>query len=105
MIRAGLHRLLRRASARYIAGPELSDAKTLCQKLSLQGFSTTLGFWDSGNEPPQLVAQQYINSFDAAREQGTSCYVSVKLTGFGFDRELEQTVLQLAAKKRIRVHF
>jgi len=105
MIRTAVNQMLRRAGARYIAGPELSDAIAVCVKLSRDSFASTLGFWDSGNDSPQCVAQEYLNGIEAASRQPTDCYVSIKLTALGFDHTAEDAVLSAAAKKNVRIHF
>jgi proline dehydrogenase len=97
--------MLRHASARYIAGPELSDALAVCRKLDQDSYPSTLGFWDSGKDSPQYVAQEYLNGIEAASRQATGCYVSIKLTGLDFDPALEDAVLGAAARKNVRLHF
>jgi proline dehydrogenase len=88
-----------------VVGERLGDALPVCQDLARRGLSSTLGFWDSGNDSPESVANQYINAIAAIERHGHDCYVSVKFSALAFDSSIADEVVLRARRKQIRVHF
>jgi proline dehydrogenase len=94
--------VVRRLSARYIAGPELRDAVRTVRELNAQGKMATLDVLGeevtNRNEALALV-DEYIGVLEAVRREKLDSNVSVKPTGLGltidrgfFHDNLEQLV-------------
>ncbi|MGD8374840.1 MAG: proline dehydrogenase family protein [Acidobacteriota bacterium] len=85
--------LVRRFSARYIAGARLQDACRVVQDLNRQRIMGTvdlLGEDITREDEARQTALVYQEILTAIRDQGLDCNVSVKLTSLGMkiDREL-----------------
>ena len=78
--------VVRRISARYIAGTELADALRVVRNLNAAGKMATidvLGEEITAADEARAIARTYIDVFDTISEQGLDSNVSVKLTGLG----------------------
>ena len=101
------------ASAAYVAGPELQDAIAACNKFSLQGANSTVGYWDSGAEEPRAVADTYLAALAAilqmrgsANEQtGSNSYLSIKAPALGLSSSLVKEVVVRGHEAGIGIHF
>ena len=85
--------VVRRLSARYIAGPSLDDAVRVVQELNERGRTATidvLGEEVTTSEETLQLVEEYRRVFDAIRDVGLDSNVSVKPTGLGLkiDRDL-----------------
>jgi proline dehydrogenase len=95
----------KRAARAYIAGPELNDAMRVCHSLSQDGFNSTIGFWNSEEDPAQMVADCYFDGLEASNKENMDCYISIKLPALEYSRQLLSEVLQKGKQYGIRVHF
>ena len=78
--------VVRRLSARYIAGPELADARRVVATLNAQGKLATvdvLGEEITRPDEAEAITQAYLEFLDVIDEDGLDANVSVKLTGLG----------------------
>jgi len=78
--------VVRRISARYIAGTELADACRVVRNLNAAGKLATidvLGEEITNADEARAIARTYGEVFDTISEQGLDSNVSVKLTGLG----------------------
>jgi proline dehydrogenase len=78
--------VVRRISARYIAGTEVEDACRVVRNLNAAGKMATidvLGEEITRAEEARAIARTYGDVFDTISEQGLDSNVSVKLTGLG----------------------
>ncbi len=78
--------VVRRLSARYIAGPELADARRVVAGLNAEGKLATvdvLGEEVSRPETAEAIVRAYLDVLDVIDEDGLDANVSVKLTGLG----------------------
>jgi proline dehydrogenase len=98
--------VVRRISARYIAGTELADACRVVRNLNAAGKLATidvLGEEITNADEARAIARTYGEVFDTISEQGLDSNVSVKLTGlglkldYGLCRENLEQVLGAAA--------
>jgi proline dehydrogenase len=94
--------VVRRLSARYIAGPELEDALRVVTELDAQGKLATvdvLGEEITHASEARAIAQTYLAALEAFGHAGLEANVSVKLTGLGLklDRELCKANLEAIA--------
>jgi len=84
--------LVRRLSSRYIAGPSLDDAMRVVRRLNAKGKLATvdvLGEEIDGPDEARALAGQYDDVLAHIDEEGLDANVSVKLTGFGLDLDLD----------------
>src|SRR5688572_29334393 len=91
--------VVRRLSARYIAGPELADARRVVAALNAEGKLATvdvLGEEVTRPDEAEAITQAYLDVLDAIDEDGLDANVSVKLTGLGLklDPELARANVQ-----------
>jgi proline dehydrogenase len=96
--------LARRAAKAYVAGERLEDAIALADRLAERGLGATLGFWDSPDDSPRLVADAYLAGIEAlaGREHA---YLSIKVPSLGFSSELMAEIVGQAERDRVRLHF
>jgi proline dehydrogenase len=97
--------IAKRAAQAYIVGPELNDAMGVCDRLSKNGFSSTIGFWSAEEESARKVADAYVAGLMALKEKNTDCYLSIKLPAIGFSSQLLAEVLQKGKQNSVRIHF
>ena len=99
--------VVRRISARYIAGTELEDACRVVRNLNTAGKMATidvLGEEITRVEEARTISRAYQEVFDTISEQALDSNVSVKLTGlglkldYGLCRENLEQVLAAAAE-------
>ena len=99
--------VVRRISARYIAGTELEDACRVVRSLNTAGKMATidvLGEEITRADEARAIARTYREVFDTISEQSLDSNVSVKLTGlglkldYGLCRENVEGVLAAAAE-------
>ncbi|HWN20801.1 MAG TPA: proline dehydrogenase family protein [Gaiellaceae bacterium] len=96
--------VVRRLSARYIAGPELVDARRVVAALNAEGKLATvdvLGEEITRPEEAEAITQAYLDVLDAIDEDGLEANVSVKLTGLGLtlDPELARANVEAIASR------
>ncbi len=92
--------VVRRVSARYIAGERLEDAIRVVHDLNRQGMSATLdvlGEFVTTPAEAARAADSYITALDAIHREGLNSNVSLKLTQMGLKLDLE-LCFQLTAK-------
>lgn len=80
--------LVCRAGARYVAGPNLSDAINVAKRLRREGTGVTLDvLGESATEmsAARKTADTYADTIKALQVAGFSPNVSIKLSAFGFD--------------------
>ncbi|MDQ3866340.1 MAG: proline dehydrogenase family protein [Actinomycetota bacterium] len=78
--------VVRRLSARYIAGPELADACRVVSELNARGRMATidvLGEEIHTRGEASALVDEYTDVFETIRRQGLDSNVSVKPTGLG----------------------
>jgi proline dehydrogenase len=94
---------LRRAST-YGAGPGLDQAIDVCRRLAAYGIASVIGYSPSPGEPARVVTDVHLAAFDRLSAEGLDCYVSVKLSGIGFDAALFAELTAAAARSGRRLH-
>ena len=80
--------VVRRLSARYIAGPELDDARRVVAELNAAGKRATvdvLGEEITRADEDREITRAYLDMLDAIDDDGLDANVSVKLTGLGLE--------------------
>ena len=93
------------ASAAYVAGPELQNAIAAIDKFSIQGATSTIGYWDSGEEAPRTVADTYLAALNAIEQTGSNSYLSIKAPALGLSSSLVKEVVERSRKADIGIHF
>ena len=84
--------LVRRVSARYIAGPELDDARRLVAELNEAGKLATvdvLGEEITQASEAEAIAGEYVAALDAFEQDGLDANVSIKPTALGLKLDYE----------------
>jgi proline dehydrogenase len=101
--------IVRKISARYIAGTRIADACRVVERLNGEGKMATidvLGEEITTWEEARHIGYEYENVFRAIDEQGLDSNVSVKLTGLGLKldhglcREILERLVRQAAERR-----
>jgi proline dehydrogenase len=101
--------VVRRLSARYIAGPDLADACRVVRKLNDEAKMATidvLGEEITRREEATALLDEYEDVFETIERERLDSNVSVKLTGLGlkldwdFCRDNLATLVKDAAKRR-----
>jgi proline dehydrogenase len=100
--------VVQKLSARYIAGPDLSDACHVVSKLNAEGKTATidvLGEEITRREEATALLDEYEDVFETIERESLDSNVSVKLTGLGlkldrdFCRDNLATLVRDAAKR------
>jgi proline dehydrogenase len=84
--------VVQRLSSRYIAGPTLDDAVRVLERLQAKGKLATvdvLGEEITNADEARAIAGQYHDVLARIDEGGLDSNISVKLTGFGLELDLE----------------
>ena len=84
--------VVQRLSSRYIAGPTLDDALRVVRKLNAKGKLATidvLGEEITSPDEARAIAGQYLDVLARVDAEGLDANVSVKLTGFGLELDLD----------------
>jgi len=97
--------LAKHAGRAYIAGPELDDALTTCRRLGGLGFSSTICFWNTEDDPALKVEEACAAALAAISTEELDCYLSVKLPPLGLDGRRLSEVLRRAGPRQPLVHF
>jgi proline dehydrogenase len=105
LIWGGWEAVAKYAGRAYIAGPELDDAISTCQRLSGLGFSGTICFWNVESDSPQRIVEAYTSALAALASEKMDCYLSIKLPPLKYDGALLNEVLEQARHKGTLVHF
>jgi proline dehydrogenase len=95
--------VVRRLSARYIAGPELADAVAVVRRLNGRGKKATLdvlGEEVTTREVALAIREEYERAMAAVEDESLDANVSVKLTALGLkiDPELAVESVRLLAR-------
>jgi proline dehydrogenase len=100
--------IVRRLSARYIAGPTVDDAMRVVRRLNAKGKMATvdvLGEEITNADEARAITGQYLDVLARIEEEGLDANVSVKLTGLGLELDdalcrenLEAVVADAAAR-------
>jgi proline dehydrogenase len=93
------------ASRSYAAGDHLSDALNVERRLAARGLAATIGFWNTQQDAPRLVADQYLAGLDQLGKTCPSSYLSIKLPAIDFSTELLDEVSAHAAVNGVRLHL
>ena len=98
-------RVVRKLSSRYIAGPELADARQTVAALNAQGKLATvdvLGEEVEREDEAAAITAEYVAALDAFEQDGLDANVSIKPTGLGLKLDYDlckrniQTVIAAA---------
>jgi proline dehydrogenase len=84
--------VVQRLSSRYIAGPSLDDAIRVVSRLNAKGKLATvdvLGEEITSADEARAITGQYLDVLARIDDEGLDANVSVKLTGFGLELDLE----------------
>ena len=91
-------------SRAYFAGPELTDAVRVCQRLSRHGLSGTIGYWPNHDDTPRVVADAYLAGIDAISEAELDCSIPIKAMTMDFNRDLITEITDRAASVGVGIH-
>ncbi len=94
-----------RLSSAYYAGPALGDALRLNQRLSQQGFATTVGYWPDATATPRVIADAYLACIDAVANQQLDSTISVKPMVMAFNADLIGELAERAGQVGIGLHY
>ena len=92
--------VVRRLSARYIAGPDLADARRVVAELNAEGKLATvdvLGEEIANAGEARAIARAYLDVLDAIDADALDANVSVKLSGLGLEVDPALCKANLAA--------
>jgi proline dehydrogenase len=94
----------RRRALAYRAGT-LDQALEVCRRLAGEGIASVIGYSASPVESPRAAADSYLAAFDRLSAEDLDCYVSVKLSGMGFDPGLFDELVVAAEQSGRRLHI
>jgi proline dehydrogenase len=97
--------ILQIAARSYISGPRAQDAARIGRSLAARGIWSTMCYWDSGNDLPRAVADEYLAALAVLPEAGPDSYLSIKAPALDYRRDLLAEIVERAYTDRIRVHF
>ncbi len=95
----------RRRNSAYAAGPRLDQALDVSRRLATFGVRSAIGYSASPDEPARRVADLLLTAIDRITSEALDCYVSVKLSGLGFDAVLFAELATAARRTGQRLHI
>ena len=101
---AALLPLVKKAARPYVGGDTVSEALCVVDRLAREGFGTTLGYWDRGQDSARQVAELYIDAMDCLSLHERDCYVSLKPPPLRFSHDLARELASTAAYLGLRLH-
>jgi proline dehydrogenase len=104
-VHASIRPLRRRRASPYRAGPGLDEAVDVCRRLAAHGLASTIGYGATPQATPRDVADAYLAALDRLSAEAVDCYVSIKLSGIGFDAALFAELEAAAARAGRRLHL
>ncbi|HEX5358133.1 MAG TPA: hypothetical protein VFW93_18165 [Aquabacterium sp.] len=105
LIQSAATPLLRAASRAYVPGPHLDDALTLARQLEAQGLRATIGYFNSDDDAPDLIAGHDLAAIDAATTLKHPAYVSIKAPPMLYDLNRIGMLARLARQHGQWLHF
>ncbi len=105
LAQSAIHSLIRRAASAYIAGPDLEDARAVCDRLAREGIASIVCYWDVYTDHPASISQAYLDLLGTMSNSESDCYLSVKAPALKFDFDLVKKVLEEARRLNAIVHF
>jgi proline dehydrogenase len=96
--------LVKRAARPYVGGDTVGEALCVVDRLAREGFGTTLGYWDRGQDSARRVAELYIDTMDCLALHERDCYVSLKPPPLRFSPDLARELASTAAYLGMRLH-
>ena len=102
---AGWLSLAKVACRHYVAGPTVEAAVQTCRRTARQGFAGAICYWNDEEETPHVVGRHYLEAVAALERAHLDCYLSLKATAVGYERELMGEIGARAAAAGFRVHL
>jgi len=96
--------LVRRAARGHVGGESIDDAMCVARRFAVEGFPSTLGFWDTADDTGRQVADIYLGAIAHLADSSLDSYVSVKPPALRFDTSLAAEIAANARRARIRLH-
>lgn len=103
--KAPLHGLARIASRSYVAGAELGDALAAARRMSEQGCSATIGYWDGPNDSTATLLSAYQAAVEEIATAKLDAYLSIKVPSLGYSREMTGDLASRAVESGVGLHF
>jgi proline dehydrogenase len=89
----------------YVPGHRLDDALHVARKLAPSGLASTLGYFQSAEDPPQTVEDMTLAIVEAVAKLTPPGYVSIKAPALGYDPKLITAIAAKAKERGILAHF
>lgn len=99
------YKFVAKASRRYVAGLNFSDATKTGRVIQDKGYLTSFAYWNADTDTPEEVAAEYQHEIDWLAEESRTGYLSIKAPAFQFDGNLCHDLLLYANQKGIAIHF
>jgi proline dehydrogenase len=94
----------RRATRRYVAGDDLSDAVTREEKLRESGVGTIIAYWNAASEDPDAVADRYSAALDALAGR-PEVQLACKPPALDLDPHRTDALAERARRAGVPLHF
>ena len=102
---SGWFQVAQLAGRHYIAGATVNEAIQTARQLAGQTLASTICYWNSEQDAPELVARQYTDILTALAQTDLASYLSVKATALQYSRELLAELIEHARLTSTRFHF
>lgn len=103
-VSAAILPIVKKAANPYVGGDTVEEALCVADRLAAEGFATTLGYWDRGNDSGRQVADIYRNTIQSIAQRDRDCYVSLKPPPLRFAPELAGELANAAAVHGLGLH-
>ncbi|QFT77341.1 proline dehydrogenase [Erythrobacter sp. THAF29] len=97
--------IVKQATRKYVAGDKLDDALGLAEDAAQAGFTGTLCYWNSSEEGPPQVADEYLRILDHSAERSLDVALAMKLPELWERQEEVDRVVKRARKNCQQVVF
>ncbi len=97
-------RVVNRIASRHIAGPELSDALTVCKWAELQKMGTNLSRWAYPDDSTETMFRHYAAILKSIHDNDLDSFLGVKIGGIGDDFGRFSELVGIARENHVRLH-
>ncbi len=98
-------RSIDRIGHRYVAGPELADAISVCRRIAEHNILLTVAHWRGDSELPGQVLKNCKAAIDSIAAERFDGQLSVKVSDLRYDPHLVRELACYASRRRVPLQF
>jgi len=96
--------VVKKAAAPYLGGETVEEALCVARRLGGEGYAVTLGYWDTGQDTAEAVAEVQADAIRQLTAQSLDGTLSLKPPALHYAPELAARLAAAAAEAGLRLH-